>query len=91
MRSHHSRPHHGRRVRAAAGLVARLNQGPGAHIRTHAYQYSLKINAELARIGRIREVQTRFVALLGSAILAFFVGVSNLLSNFVYEATLASS
>ena len=70
-------------------LIARLNQGPGAHIRTHAYQYSLQISAELARIDRIREVQGRFVAILGSAIVALFVGIANFVSTYVYGMVVA--
>ena len=65
-------------------VVVRLNDGAGAHIRTHAYQYSLKINAELARIERIREVQLRFIALLGSAVVALFVGIANFVSTYIY-------
>ena len=72
-------------------LIARLNQGPGAHIRAHAYQYSLKIRAELARIERIRELQLRAVALLGTAIVALFVGIANFISNIIYGIVAATN
>ena len=38
-------------------LLTRLNQGPGAHIRKHAYEYSRSINAEIALIDRIRDAR----------------------------------
>ena len=64
-------------------LITRLNQGPGVHIRAHAYQYDRKIRAELARIARIREVQLRAIALLGSAIVALFIAIGNFGSNYL--------
>ena len=64
-------------------LITRLNQGPGVHIRAHAYQYNRKVKAELARISRIREVQLRAIALLGSAIVALFITIGNFVSNYL--------
>ena len=66
-------------------LLTRLNQGPGAHIRKHAYDYNRTINQELARIARIRDLQIRTVALVGSAIVASMVGVANYVSRTIYE------
>ena len=41
---------------------------------------------ELARIGRIKQLQARAVGLTGSAIIAVLVGTANLASNVAYEA-----
>ena len=63
-----------------------INEGPGAHIRTNMYKYRSQIDRELATIRRLKELQARFIALLGSAILAGLVGVSNLGSRVAYNA-----
>ena len=67
-------------------LLRLINEGPGAHIRTHAYKYRSQIDKELATIRRLKELQARFIALLGSAILAGLVGVSNFGSRAAYNA-----
>ena len=51
---------------APTELVMRLNDGAGAHIRTHAYKYDKLISLELVRIQRVKEIQWRAVALSGS-------------------------
>ena len=67
-------------------LLRLINEGPGAHIRTNMYKYRSQIDRELATIRRLKELQARFIALLGSAILAGLVGVSNLGSRVAYNA-----
>ena len=53
-------------------------------LRLNAYRYSRTINKELAVIGRLRELQQRAIALIGSGILALLVGLANLLSSLTY-------
>ena len=72
-------------------LITRLNQGPGVHIRAHAYQYDRKIKAELARIERIRETQVYIVNLLSLALTSIFVGIANFVSNYAYGMMGATS
>ena len=69
-----------------AAVLTMLNDGPGAHLRVNAYKYARIINKELAVIGRLRELQQRAVALIGSGILALLVGLANLISNLIYDA-----
>ena len=42
-------------------VVVRLNDGAGAHIRTHAYKYDKLISLELVRIQRVKDIQWRAV------------------------------
>ena len=51
-------------------IVTLLGKGPSAHIRNEAYKYHKKIDAEVARVRRIREIQVRFVAFIGTAFAA---------------------
>ena len=66
-------------------VVVRLNDGAGAHIRTHAYKYDKLIDQELMRIQRVKEIQWRAVTLTGSAVVATMIGVANLLSRLYYD------
>ena len=72
-------------------LLHELKQGPGKHIKNHAYTYRHKLDAELTKIGRIRELQRRAVALTGTAIVAAFVSIGNVLGRFYYDVLLADS
>ena len=72
-------------------LLLQLKQGPGKHIKNHAYAYRLKLDAELTKIGRIRELQRRAVALTGTAIVAAFVSIGNVLGRFYYDVLRADS
>ena len=72
-------------------LLRLINEGPGAHIRTHMYKYRSQIDRELAVIRRLKEIQSRFIALIGSAILAGLVGLSNFLARVAYEALYPSA
>ena len=66
-------------------LVMRLNDGAGAHIRTHAYKYDTQISQELVRIQRVKEIQWRAVTLTASAVVATMIGTANLLSRLYYD------
>ena len=72
-------------------LLLQLKQGPGKHIKNHAYTYRHKLDAELTKIGRIRELQRRAVALTGTAIVAAFVSIGNVLGRFYYDVLRADS
>ena len=71
---------------APDGLLFQLKQGPGRHIKSHAYRYQRKIDLELARIARIQTLQQRAVGLLGTLIVSASVGVANYVSRSVYDA-----
>ena len=61
-----------------------LRKGPSSHLKNHAYEYRRKLDMELALIKRLKELQVRAVALLGSALVAVFIGAANLLARFLY-------
>ena len=65
-------------------LLIALNDGPGAHIRQHAYQYRHMLEREIACVRRVREVQLRALALVGSTIVASLVGIANFLARIAY-------
>ena len=50
-----------------------------------------QVDAELTKIGRIRELQRRAVALTGTAIVAAFVSIGNVLGRFYYDVLRADS
>ncbi|EOD10671.1 hypothetical protein EMIHUDRAFT_465208 [Emiliania huxleyi CCMP1516] len=58
---------------------ARLSKAAGGHIRANGYSYRKKINLELARIRRVRDLQMRGVALVGTAIAAALISTFNYL------------
>lgn len=66
-------------------LLKVLKQGPGKHVKSHAYTYRRKIDAELTKIGRIQQLQARAVALTGTAIVAALVGLSNVIGRLYYD------
>ena len=66
-------------------VVKRLNDGAGAHIRTHAYKYDKLISLELVRIQRVKDMQWKAVTLGGSALVAIMIGTANLLSRLYYD------
>ena len=66
-------------------LLIQLKQGPGKHIKNNAYAYRHKIDAELTKIGRIRSLQQRAVALTGTAIISVSVGTCNVLGQLYYD------
>ena len=66
-------------------LLQQLKQGPGGHIKSHAYEYRRKIDQEIARIGRIQTLQQRGVALTGTVLISVSIGISNYVSRTVFE------
>ena len=66
-------------------LLLQLKQGPAKHIKNHAYAYRRKVDAELTKIGRIRDLQQRAVALTGTAIIAASVSTGNVLGRLYYD------
>ena len=66
-------------------VVVRLNDGAGAHIRTHAYKYDKLISQELVHVQRVKEIQWRALTLTGSAVIAAMIGAANLLSRLYYD------
>ena len=58
---------------------ARLSKDTGGHIRANGYRYRKKINLELARIRRVRDLQMRGVTLVGTAIAAALISTFNYL------------
>ena len=66
-------------------MLLKLKQGPAKHIKNHAYAYRRKVDAELTKIGRIRDLQQRAVALTGTAIIAASVSTGNVLGRLYYD------
>ena len=66
-------------------LLKLLKQGPGKHVKSHAYTYRRKIDAALTKIGRIQTLQGRAVALTGTAIVAALVGFNNVIGRLFYD------
>merc|ERR1711924_225147 len=71
-------------------LMLKLKQGPGKHIKNHAYTYRQKIDSELTKIGRIQSMKQRAIALAGTALVAVFVGASNLIFQLYYDVLLTN-
>ena len=69
-----------------AALVTMIAQGPGAHIRKHAYRYTKRIAKELVLIQRVKQLQSRAVAALGTLLVAMTVSVGNYFSRLTYDA-----
>ena len=65
-------------------MVMVLRKGPALHLKNHAYEYRRTLDAELARIKGLKELQVRAVALGGSAMVAGLIGVANLLARVLY-------
>ena len=70
---------------APVGLIVLLKQGPGAHIKSHYYEYVTALNNEIAHIQRIQNLQQRAVGLIGAGIISVSVGVANFLSTMFYS------
>ena len=66
-------------------LLQALKQGPAKHVKYNAYAYRRTIDAELTRVGRIRDLQQRTVALAGTAIVAAFVSAGNVVGRLYYD------
>ena len=70
---------------APAMLVTSIAQGPGAHIRKHGYDYTKRLNKEIVLIRRVKELQMRAVAGLGTLLVATGVAVGNYFSRVMYD------
>ena len=58
---------------------------------TGRYAYRKKIDAELSKIGRVRDLQKQAVALLGTFIVAALVSIGNLLARVYYDVIQAGN
>ena len=67
-------------------VVRTLGQSAGKHIRHSGYRYRKQIKYELALIGRVKELQSRGIGLLGTAFVALFISTFNYMYRAVYEA-----
>merc|ERR1719174_2739001 len=56
-----------------------------ASVKENMYLYSKVIARETARINRISQLQARGVGLIGSAVLALFVSIGNLITRYGYD------
>ena len=70
-------------------IVTLLSKGPSAHIRNEAYKYHKKIDAELARVRHIREIQVRFVAFIGTAFAAALLASGNVIGRVYNQLMIA--
>ena len=66
-------------------LLKMLKEGPGAHIKTHYYDYTKAVKKEMARIWRIQELQARVIGFMAMGIGALGVGIANFMSNVFYN------
>ena len=78
----HFRVIHGQRPQE---VLRQLKAGPGGHLRTHAYKYRCKLDAELARIARLKELQLRVIGFLSTVVIGAMVGIFNFLSRVAYS------
>ena len=62
-------------------LLSLLNQGPGNHIRKHAYRYRKLIDRELIYIRRAKDMQWRGITFIGTGIAAAMIGVANFVAQ----------
>ena len=70
-------------------LLLKLNQGPAKHVKSRAYNYRKKIDLEIARIGRITDLQNRAVGLAATGIVATAIATGNVLGQ-LYLSVLQS-
>ena len=66
-------------------VLRQLKAGPGGHLRTHAYKYRRKLDAELARIARLKELQLRVIGFMSTVVIGAMVGIFNFLSRVAYS------
>ena len=66
-------------------VVKLLKQGPAAHLQHHAFVYRRQFDKELAAIRRIKELQLRGVALVGTLFFSALVGAANYVSRLLYD------
>ena len=70
-------------------IVTLLSKGPGAHIRNEAYKYHKKIDTELARVRRIREIPVGVVAFIGTAFAAALLAGGNVIGRVYNQLMIA--
>ena len=58
-------------------VLSLLNNGPGNHIRDHAFEYIQQVEKELSVIKTIQAYQGRMVAAVGAAVTAAFISAGN--------------
>jgi len=56
-----------------------------ASVKENMYLYAQVLARETARMNRIGQLQARGVALIGSAVLALFVSIGNLITRYGYD------
>ena len=66
-------------------VLAMLNQGPSAHIRSHAYKYRKLLDRELTRVRRVKELQARIIGAIGSLFLATMISTGNVIGRLYYD------
>ena len=67
-------------------LLLQLKQGPGKHMKAHAYEYTSKLDNELSRISRVQTLQQRFIALVGSTIVSIMIVIAQYVSQTIFLA-----
>lgn len=72
-------------------LLILIKEGPGSHIRQNAFRYRKMIDREIVRVRRLKEVQLRSIALIGSGIIAALIGLANFISRSIYYAIYPST
>ena len=59
------------------GLIIKLKDGPGKHIKDHYYDYVKALNAEMAHIERLQSLQKQATGLIGIGVLATATAAGN--------------
>ena len=62
-------------------VLTLLNKGPSAHIRSNAYKYRKMLDAEFARVRRVKEIQLRVVAGIGTGAATALLAVGNIIGR----------
>ena len=76
---------HAKELDLLVQLLKMLKDGPGAHIKTHYYDYTKAVKKEMARIRRIQDLQARVIGFMAMGIGALGVGIANFMSNVFYN------
>eukprot|EP00622_Pseudochattonella_farcimen_P005629 FR741278.1.p1 GENE.FR741278.1~~FR741278.1.p1 ORF type:complete len:284 (+),score=44.54 FR741278.1:78-854(+) len=67
------------------GVLTKMKQTLGAHMKSRAYMYIQELKTEVAHINRIRELQNRLVNLTGTLIMSALIGLANFTSRYIYH------
>ena len=62
-------------------IVTLLSEGLSAHIRGHAYKYRKKLNAELARVRRVKEIQLGVITSTSTSAAAALLAAGNVIGR----------